>query len=95
MGRNRKQASSGRIRATISQPPLFLQGIEEESHLVKLVQPFVGGKRAEITSTPKIFFLDNGLRNFLFGGFTNEMELEGVPVVFDKLIHAHTILEDV
>ncbi len=41
-----------------------------ESHLVKLLPPFVGGKRAEITSTPKIYFLDNGLRNFLFGGFT-------------------------
>lgn len=42
-----------------------------ESHIVRLVQPFVGGKRAEITSTPKMYFLDNGLRNFLFGGFTS------------------------
>lgn len=41
-----------------------------ESHLIKLVPPFVGGKRAEITSVPKLFFLDNGLRNILFGGFT-------------------------
>ena len=40
-----------------------------ESHLLKLVPPFVGGKRAEITSTPKVFFMDNGLRNLLFGGF--------------------------
>ena len=45
--------------------------IMAESHIVKLAQPFVGGKRAEITSTPKIYFLDNGLRNFLFGGFTS------------------------
>jgi hypothetical protein len=42
-----------------------------ESHIIKLVRPFVGGKRAEITSTAKIFFLDNGLRNLLFGGFTS------------------------
>jgi len=42
-----------------------------EGHLVKLVSPFVGGKRAEITSTPKIYLLDNGLRNFLFGGFAS------------------------
>lgn len=41
-----------------------------ESHIVKLVQPFVGGKRAEVTSTPKVYFLDNGIRNFLFGGFS-------------------------
>jgi hypothetical protein len=33
------------------------------------VRPFIGGKRAELTSTPKVFFLDNGIRNQLFGGF--------------------------
>ena len=44
--------------------------ILEESHIVKLVRPYVGGKRAEITSRPKIYFMDNGLRNALFGGFT-------------------------
>jgi predicted AAA+ superfamily ATPase len=44
--------------------------ILEESHVIRLVPPYVGGKRAEITSRPKIYFLDNGLRNFLFGGFT-------------------------
>ena len=44
--------------------------ILEESHIIRLVSPYVGGKRAEITSRPKIYFLDNGLRNALFGGFT-------------------------
>ncbi|WP_198146041.1 ATP-binding protein [Desulfonatronovibrio magnus] len=43
--------------------------ILEESHIIRLVPPFAGGKRAEITSRPKIFFLDNGIRNYLFGGF--------------------------
>lgn len=41
-----------------------------DTHVIRLVKPFVGGKRAEITSTPKVFFLDNGVRNRLFGGFT-------------------------
>lgn len=41
----------------------------EESHIIKRIPPFVGGKRAEITSTPKLYFLDNGIRNLLFGGF--------------------------
>ena len=27
-------------------------------------------KRAEVTGMPKVFFLDNGLRNAVFGGFT-------------------------
>lgn len=43
--------------------------IAEEAHLVRRVPPFVGGRRAEITATPKIYFLDTGLRNALFGGF--------------------------
>ncbi len=41
----------------------------EETHLIRLVRPFVGGKRAEITSARKVFFVDNGVRNQLFGGF--------------------------
>lgn len=41
----------------------------EEAHVLRLVRPFVGGKRAEITSAPKVHFLDNGIRNQLFGGF--------------------------
>jgi len=44
--------------------------ILEESHIIQMVPPYVGGKRAEITSRPKIYFIDNGLRNALFGGFT-------------------------
>jgi len=42
--------------------------ILEESHVIRLLPPYVGGKRAELTSRPKAYFLDNGLRNYLFGG---------------------------
>lgn len=41
----------------------------EETHLIRLVRPFVGGKRAEITGARKVYLLDNGIRNQLFGGF--------------------------
>ena len=41
----------------------------EETHVTVRVRPFVGGKRAELTSTPKVFFVDNGVRNALRGGF--------------------------
>ena len=44
-------------------------GIAEEAHVLRLVPPFVGGKRAEVTAAPKVFFIDNGLRNAVFGGF--------------------------
>ncbi len=57
-----------------------------ESHLVKLVPPFVGGKRAEITSTPKIFFFDNGLRNLLFGGFASANQRADYGALTENLI---------
>lgn len=41
----------------------------QETHILRAIKPFVGGKRAEITSAPKIYFLDNGIRNLIFGGF--------------------------
>jgi len=48
--------------------------IAEEAHVLRLVPPFAGGKRSEVTGTPKVFFLDNGLRNAVFGGFKASRE---------------------
>ncbi len=42
-------------------------GLLEETHVVRLIRPFIGGKRAELTQTPKVFYLDNGLRNAVVG----------------------------
>ncbi len=41
----------------------------EETHVIKLLRPFIGGKRAELTNAPKVYFIDNGIRNVVFGGF--------------------------
>ena len=41
----------------------------EETHVLRLVRPFIGGKRAELTQIPKVFYIDNGLRNAVAGGF--------------------------
>ncbi len=43
--------------------------ILESSHIVTVLPPFVGGKRAELTGRPKVFLLDNGLRNQLVHDF--------------------------
>lgn len=39
----------------------------EESHLLVRVPPFAGGRRAELTRSPKVYFVDVGLRNHLVG----------------------------
>jgi predicted AAA+ superfamily ATPase len=49
--------------------------ILEESHIVKALRPFAGGKRREITSSAKVFFIDNGIRNTLINNFTENMSL--------------------
>jgi hypothetical protein len=43
--------------------------ILESGHVVKAVPPFAGGRRSELTRTPKIYLLDNGIRNRLLHDF--------------------------
>lgn len=43
--------------------------ILEETHVVRLLPVFRGGKRVELTATTKVFFVDNGVRNLLAGDF--------------------------
>ena len=47
----------------------------QESHIVKALPPFAGGKRREITSSTKIFFIDNGIRNTLINNFSEDLDL--------------------
>ncbi|MFN3234952.1 MAG: ATP-binding protein [Gammaproteobacteria bacterium] len=37
--------------------------ILQETYIIKMVRPYVGNKRTEITSNPVIYFIDNGFRN--------------------------------
>ena len=39
--------------------------ILQECNVAHIVRPFVGGKRAELTSRPKLYLCDNGIRNVL------------------------------
>lgn len=43
--------------------------ILESGHVAATLPPFVGGRRAELTSRPKIYLVDNGLRNRLVHDF--------------------------
>jgi predicted AAA+ superfamily ATPase len=43
--------------------------ILESGHVAVALPPFVGGRRAEITSRPKIYLVDNGIRNRLVHDF--------------------------
>lgn len=49
--------------------------ILDESHIIKKIPPFAGGKRLEITANPKVYFIDNGIRNQLLHNFENAWEI--------------------
>lgn len=63
----------------------------EETHVLRLVRPFVGGKRAEITSVPKVFFVDNGIRNQLFGGFVPFADRADRGALLENLVFTELI----
>jgi uncharacterized protein len=59
----------------------------EKSYLVKLVQPFFTNPNKELIKQPKIYFIDNGMRNAISGNIG--MEIDGPSfenLVFTELI---------
>ena len=42
----------------------------EETYVIKLLRPFTGKVRSEIVKMPKVFFEDNGFRNYTVRNFT-------------------------
>jgi len=44
-------------------------GIFEKTYVIKLIRPFIGNKRTELTSNPICYFLDNGFRNQSLNNF--------------------------
>ena len=74
--------------------------IAEQAHILRLIPPFVGGRRAEVTGRPKVFFVDNGLRNAVFGGFeTSSRRADRGQVwenaVFGELLKEKQLLDQV
>ena len=74
--------------------------IAEEAHILRMVAPFAEGKRLEVTGTPKVFFIDNGLRNAVFGGFapsTNRADRGALweNAVYSELLKRLRLLDEI
>ena len=68
--------------------------VMQKSFHVRLIRPFYGNIRKEITKMPKVYFLDLGLRNFLLKNFKtfNEREDKGSlleNILFRELLKNH------
>jgi len=58
----------------------------EECHVIRLLPVFHGGRRAELTATPKISFVDNGIRNLLAGDFSPIETRADVGALFENWV---------
>lgn len=75
--------------------------ILDEAHVARLVSPWLSGKRAELTSTPKVFFVDNGVRNALCGRLMPLEERDDLGPLLENWVFgelakvAHPLLDSV
>jgi predicted AAA+ superfamily ATPase len=46
----------------------------EKSYLIRLVPPFFSNPNKELTKLPKVYFIDNGMRNIISGNVGMEMD---------------------
>jgi predicted AAA+ superfamily ATPase len=80
-------AACGISRDTVSR---YLE-IAEDAHVLRRVASFAGGKRAELTGSDKIFFIDNGLRNTLFGGFGALNDRADLGALFENAVYTELL----
>ncbi len=60
----------------------------EDGHIIGIVPPFVGGKRAELTGRPKAYFRDMGLRNAVTANFAPLNERADAGAAFEGFVYA-------
>jgi predicted AAA+ superfamily ATPase len=65
--------------------------ILEESHIVQVVPPFIGGKRAEISKRPKLYFRDTGVLNAVQGQFAAFDEHPNRGPLFENWVAAELV----
>jgi len=58
----------------------------EETYLIKILRPFSRSRRGEIVKSPKIYFLDNGVRNFFLNNFNVPEKRSDKGVIFESYI---------
>lgn len=65
--------------------------ILEEAHVVTLLQPWVSGKRAEVTRAPKVFFVDNGIRNSVLARLSAPERRDDVGALWENWVYTEIV----
>ncbi|MCP4601386.1 MAG: ATP-binding protein [Proteobacteria bacterium] len=61
-------------------------GVLEETQIVTMLRPWISGKRAELTSAPKLFFVDNGVRNAALARYYTLDKRDDIGVLFENCV---------
>lgn len=74
--------------------------ILEETFIISAVRPYFVNKNKEISKLPKIYFLDNGVRNYFSGGFAPIVSRADAGFLFEafyvgELIKAGLVREEI
>lgn len=65
--------------------------ILEETYIIKLSKPFYRNKRTEIAKNPKVFFLDNGIRNATINDFRDLSERVDSGQLLENLVASEIV----
>ncbi len=65
--------------------------ILENTFVIFLLKPFFVNSRKEVIKAPKVYFIDNGLRNFAIGRFDNLKNREDRGAVFENVVATELI----
>lgn len=68
--------------------------ILEETYLIKILRPYYTNKNKEIVKIPKIYFFDNGVRNFFINNFNNLNLRDDGGFLFEGLIISELLKRD-
>lgn len=58
----------------------------EKTFVIKIIRPFYKNPTKELTKTPKVYFLDLGLRNFITGRLTSFFQRDDRGKIFENFV---------
>lgn len=64
--------------------------IAQQTYVIAELTPFVGNKRAELTSNPIFYFIDNGFRNYALRNFSDPSSRADLGLLVESLVFQET-----
>ena len=65
--------------------------ILEETYIVRLSRPYFTNKRTEVVKNPKIYFIDNGLRNYIIQDFREPLIRPDVGQIVENFVASEIV----